>query len=165
MTNTSLPRRWDPWPVSIIAFFIIAIIGCVTFVVFCARHSAELVAADYYDQEVRYQGQMDRVQRTGQRGQVASVTYDATRKRIAISLPGAGSREAATGSVQLYRPSAASLDQQFKLEPGPNGVQTLDAAGLEPGLWKVRVSWTIDHLDYFIDEKLVIPAAPHLSQR
>jgi hypothetical protein len=156
MMNTYLPRRWDPWPVSIIAFFIVAIIGCVTFVVFCTRHTADLVAADYYDQEVRYQGQMDRVQRTQQRGQLASVSYDAARKQIAIALPATRSRGAATGSVQLYRPSAASLDREFKFEAGPTGVQTIDAAGLEPGLWRVRISWTIDHMDYFIDEKLII---------
>jgi hypothetical protein len=25
-----------------------------------------------------------------------------------------------------------------------------------PGLWKVRVSWTVEHQDYFLDQKVVV---------
>jgi hypothetical protein len=51
------------------------------------------------------------------------------------------------------------MDKQFKLEPGANGTQTLDAAGLQPGLWKIRVSWNIEGHDYFLDQKIIIAAS------
>ena len=123
-----------------------------------SRHPADLVAADYYEQEVRYQGQIDRVQRAQQRAELASVAYNSTSKQITISLPTDAPLTNVTGTITLYRPSAIGQDRTFKFEPGANGVQILDASGLLTGLWKVRVSWTMGQEDYFLDQKVVIPA-------
>jgi nitrogen fixation protein FixH len=60
--------------------------------------------------------------------------------------------------VQLYRPSAEKLDRQLKLEPDRNGVQRIDAGSLSPGLWKVRVTWSVERQEYFMDQNIVIAA-------
>lgn len=148
--------RWSPWPVCIIAWFTLAILGCGTFIFFCNRHPADLVAPDYYEQEVRYQGQIERIQRARQRAQLASVAYDANQKLIRIVLPPGQDLAKATGSIRLYRPSAMDQDRQIELKPGRDGLQTIQTANLLPGLWEVRVSWTVDRQDYFIDRRVVI---------
>jgi len=155
-TPPNSPSRWNPWPVSIIAFFVVALIGCGTFVAYCNRHPADLVAADYYEQEVRYQAQIVRLQRAQQQTDVASVAYDRARKCIRLSMPPNPSPFQATGTIQLYRPSAIKLDREINLATDSQGVQSIDAAGLAAGLWKVRVSWTVAQQDYFMDQKLVI---------
>jgi hypothetical protein len=152
----ALASRWNPWPVSIIAFFTVAIVGCGTFVAFCSRHPADLVASDYYEQELRYQGQLDRLQHTQQGAQSAAVEYDASRKVITVSLPSVQQKADLQGTIQLYRPSAMNLDREIKLEVDAKGIQVIDASKLLPGLWKVRVSWTTDRKDYFTDQKVVI---------
>ena len=161
MSASSVPKvsRFNPWPVSIIAFFSIAIIGCATFITFCSRHPADLISPNYYEEEVRYQGQIDRVQRTQETAPLASVTYDSSAKRITIAVPPSMVVAKAEGQIQLYRPSEMNLDKKLKLELSPNGTQTIDAASLLPGLWKVRVSWTVDNRQFFLDQKLVVPAA------
>lgn len=158
MNPASPPVRssFNPWPVSIIGFFTLAIIGCASFIVFCSRHPADLVANDYYEQEVRYQGQIDRLQHASARAQAAKIAYDPATKQISISLPSTSGQSRPEGSIQLYRPSAVNLDRQLKLEANASGVQTLDASHLLPGLWRVRVSWTVDRQDYFIDQRIVI---------
>jgi nitrogen fixation protein FixH len=159
MENTKTPPRSpNLWPVSIIAFFAVAIVGCGSFIAFCSRHPADLVAADYYEQEVRYQGQMERTQRAQAQAQLASVSYDAVTRLIRISLPPSHSLTNASGDIQLYRPSAETLDRRLKLEPDAGGVQTIDAATLAPGLWKVRISWRVEGEDYFVDQKVVVGA-------
>ena len=77
-------------------------------------------------------------------------------KCITVSLPAEQAGRTINGRIELYRPSAAGMDREVKLEPDAKGVQRLDAAGLVPGLWKVRVSWTCDHQDYFLDEKVIV---------
>ncbi|HTL57231.1 MAG TPA: FixH family protein [Candidatus Limnocylindrales bacterium] len=149
---------WNPWPISIVAFFFVAIIGCCTFVAFCSRHPADLVAADYYEQEVRYQGQIDRLRHAQQNARTATVRYDEASRLICVSLSPNLSAAKAKGSIQLYRPSATNLDRQFKLAPDDKGVQTIDAGSLLPGLWKVRVSWIVDDKEFFMDQKIVIGA-------
>lgn len=147
---------WNPWPVSIIAFFVVAIIACGTFVAFCSRHPADLVAADYYEQEVRYQGQIDRLQHAQQRAQLAHVDYQPAEKMINVSLPPNQSGSEVSGEVVLYRPSALNQDRKLKLAPDMHNVQHIDASALLPGLWKVRVSWTVDNQDYYLDQKVLV---------
>jgi hypothetical protein len=151
MQQSSPKHRWNPWPVSIIAFFSIAILGCVTFVIFCNRHPADLVMSDYYEQEVRYQKQIDSKQRAQQLLQVATVQYDPARRVIMISLPPAQA-EGAAGTIQLYRPSAAGLDRTFKLATDRKGMQSLDGSNLAPGLWKARLLWSNAGKEYLVEE-------------
>jgi nitrogen fixation protein FixH len=73
-------------------------------------------------------------------------------------LPPAQTASAITGTIELYRPSARALDRSFPLKVDANGLQSLDAASLVPGLWKVRVSWTADNQDYYLDQKVVVGA-------
>jgi hypothetical protein len=157
MKNHNLsPHRLNPWPISIISFFVVAIVGCVSFVAYCSRHPADLVAADYYEQEVRYQAQINRSHNAGQNVRPASIAYDRASKSIIVALPPNPTHEPLAGNIHLYRPSAINLDRQLQLEPNSDGVQTIDATSLAPGLWKVRVSWKVANEEYFIDEKVVI---------
>jgi len=150
--------RWNPWPVAIIAFFAVALIGCGTFVAFCGRHPADLVASDYYEQEIRFQRQIDRIQRTQQQATLTSVTYEAAKRQIIIALAPTPPEKKITGQIQLYRPSAASLDKAVNLEPNASGVQTIEAGNLSAGLWKVRVSWRSGGQDYYVEQSVVIGA-------
>jgi hypothetical protein len=61
------------------------------------------------------------------------------------------------GEVGLYRPSEASLDRRIPLRVGADGVQTLDASGLKPGLWRVRVRWGPEASGFFAEAAVVIP--------
>jgi nitrogen fixation protein FixH len=157
-TSTPSVSRWNPWPVSIITFFSIAILGCGTFIAFCSRHPADLITPNYYEEEVRYQGQIDRLTHTQQQASLAAASYDCTTKQITISLPEEQSHGNCSGRIQLYRPSAANLDRQVKLNLDSRGRQSIDGSSLVPGLWKVRVTWTVDDHDYYIDQKIIIPS-------
>jgi nitrogen fixation protein FixH len=152
--NSPPVRRWNPWPVSIVAFFTLAIIGCVSFVAFCSLHPSELVAPDYYEQELRFQARMDSKEHARQLGSQASVTYDPLARVIRVSVPGPPLNP--LGTIQLYRPSAAGLDRQLPLKLDRAGRQDIGAAALEPGPWKVRVSWHAGGRDYFLDERVVV---------
>ena len=142
------------WPLGIILTFVVFISGTVGLVVMASMHSVDLVNANYYDQEIKYQARIDSEARAHDAG--ATVSYDGTARHIVISVPAA---QNVTGQIQLYRPSAAGLDQEFKLEPSATGIQTLDTSSLRPGLWKIRVSWSQDGRDYFLDQKVVITAS------
>jgi hypothetical protein len=149
------------WPLGIIVTLVLFASGTVGLIVMACSQKTELVSSNYYEQEIRYQTRIDSLGRAQQLGTRASVTYDAASRHITISLPAEQARRAA-GQIQLYRPSAAGLDQELKLEPGPDGVQTLEAKDLLPGPWKVRVSWTVEGQEYLIDQKIVITAKPAL---
>jgi hypothetical protein len=156
MSDARPKPRLNPWPVSIIAFFTLAICGVVTFVIFCTRNPVDLVAADYYEQELRYQDQIDRANRATSLQAPAEVTYNTHSRVITVVLPASHQDAALKGWIQLYRPSSAGLDQKIALRLDTNGAQTIDAKYLTNGLWHVRVSWNLKGADYYFDQKLVI---------
>jgi hypothetical protein len=147
----------NPWPFAIILVFVLFISGTITLVVMACSQKVDLVSADYYEQEIKFQGHIDQLDRTHRLREDGSVSYDAGKRQIRIVLP----RDAgATGHIQLYRPSASGLDRELKLETASNGIQSVDAAALKPGLWKVRVSWTAQSQEYFIEQSIKIAAPP-----
>jgi hypothetical protein len=157
--NSFSMRAWNPWPVSIIVFFTIAILGCGSFVVFCSRHPADLISPNYYEDEVRYQAQIDRMKLTQQQAPQAFVSFEAATKHITLSLGPARSGARIAGRILLYRPSALKQDRQLDLNVNSQGEQIVDGAELEPGLWRVRVSWTVDDQQYFMEQPMIVPGA------
>jgi nitrogen fixation protein FixH len=154
---SSNPRRsLHIWPASIVAFFIVFIAGLVAFIIFASTQRDDLVQPDYYEAEIRYQRQIDRIQRTQSMAQPAAIHYDAARRQITIQLPPAHAR-GSSGQVHLYRPADARLDQELPLAVDNDGVQHVDAATLRSGLWKVRVQWSVADQEYFLDQSIVLP--------
>ena len=143
------------WPVSIVGFFVLAIIFLVTFVAWAMRQREDLVSADYYEHEVRYQQQLDSMNRSQTLATQVVVTFDPAQQAIVIALP-SDKRSGATGRVHLYRPSDARLDREWPLALNADGVQRLDAKQLDNGLWKVRVKWSADGQEYFLDQPVIV---------
>jgi len=147
------------WPISIIAFFAVAILSLAGFVAYCNLHSEELVSADYYEQEVRFQGQMERVQRTQALPAKLALNYDPAARRVRLKFPAMAFDSSTAARIALYRPSAGRMDREIKLDANAGADQSFDASQMTSGLWRVRVTWTTSGQDYFVEEKLVIPAS------
>ena len=150
----------NPWPWAIVLTFVLFISGTIGLVVMACSQKVDLVSANYYEQELKFQGQLERMKRATELGPQAAVTYVAAKESITISLPPEQVRQEVRGQIQLYRPAEAGLDRKMELQPDSHGTQSLDARGLKPGLWKIRVSWTAGKQDYFIDQKVVIASRP-----
>ena len=144
------------WPVGIIVAFAIFIAGTAGLIVMAWSQKSDLVSRDYYEQELKFQSQIERLDRARDLGAQASVTYDVAQQRIILSLPVEHALRKAKGRIHLYRPSAARLDRQLKLELNSAGVQDLDASELRPGLWRVRVFWTMGNQEFYLDRSVVI---------
>jgi nitrogen fixation protein FixH len=153
------PKIKNPWPVGLVLFFIVFAAYIIGFVIFASRQKMDLVRNDYYDQEIRFQKQIDRVNRTEPMRSNVGLDYDAAQKSIRIRLPRAAEGNGRSGSVSFYRPSDASLDTTAALAVDAQGTQRLDVGGLRPGLWKVRVAWSSEGREYFFEKPVDIVSA------
>ena len=150
-------RPRNPWPIAIIAYFVLFISFIVGFVAFASRQKVDLVSANYYEDEVRFQQHLDRVERA--RSIPAKVAYEPNRSAITINLPMQHVSTLRSGSIRLYRPSDAKLDREIPLRVDQNGLQRIDASLLAPGLWKVRLNWKAGDQEYS-SEQAIIAAPP-----
>ncbi len=150
---------YNPWPISIVGFFVLAIAFFTGFVGWAMRQREDLVAADYYEREVRYQTQLDSLNRSQAVAAKVVVTFEPAHQTIIITLPEAQAA-GAIGRVHLYRPSDARLDRDVPLALTVDGSQRLDARQMADGLWKVRVTWTANGQEYFLEQPVIVTGAP-----
>ena len=148
------PSR-NPWPISIAGFFVLAIAFFTGFVAWAMRQREDLVSADYYEREVRYQSQLDSMNRSHAVATKTVVTFEPAQQTIIITLPEARV-SGATGSVHLYRPSDARLDRELPLTLTADGTQKVDTRQLADGLWKVRVKWNVNGHAYYLDQPVIV---------
>ena len=149
-------QKFNPWPVALIAYFAVFITGIVAFTTFASRQKIDLVSPDYYEDEVRFQQQIDRAARTRMLLATTTITYQAGEHRLNIKLPVAAGDSPSSGIIHLYRPADASLDQKTPLALDAEGVQHIDTRRLKGGLWKVRVLWKTQSQDYSVEQAVII---------
>ena len=152
-TPTRPPR--NPWPIAIIAFFVVFGIFIASFIGWAVSQKQELVSENYYEQEVRYQDQLDRVNRTRFLAGQTAVTFEPAAKSVVINLPVAQAA-GATGQIHFYRPSNAKLDHALPLAVNAEGAQRIDGRSLAAGLWKVRVEWSAKGQDFYFDQQVIV---------
>jgi hypothetical protein len=144
--------RRNPWPYAIIGWFLIFGSGMAAWVVVAVRNDPDLVRPDYYEQEIGYQKQIDRLNRTAALPKSASVTHDTADGQVVIHVP---VESTTSGTIHFYRPSDAKLDFELPLRLDAGGIQRVPAEKLAGGLWKVRVQWIGNGEEYSHNQSLV----------
>ena len=155
-SSTPAKRGRNPWPIAIIAYFIVFIGAMATWIVYASHQRMDLVRSDYYEKEILFQHQIDAANRARQAGAEVNVAYDFSRQSITVQLPADHQRANASGTIHFYRPSNAKLDHDVQLALDATGAQHMDARSLAPGLWKVHMSWRVNGSEYYLDRSLVV---------
>ena len=129
---------------------IIAFVGfMITLVVISVRQDdIHLVAENYYEKEIKYQDQIEREKATAGLGREVLV-FDAQNKFLVLDLP-IGTK----GSIQLFRPSDARLDQEFLLDITDEGKTTIPLDELKSGYWRVQMTWAENGVEFYQEKKI-----------
>lgn len=151
--------RRNLWPHAIMAWFIIFGTAMAVWIVVAVRQKMDLVRTDYYEEELRFEQQLGRLNRTAALRNVISVNYDAARREVILVLSATHLGSKPAGQIDFYRPSNASLDFQVPLAVDAAGLQRIDADTLHGGLWRVRVRWSAAGQDCFFEQAIVIDEA------
>lgn len=144
--NTAVVR-WNPWPWAILVWFICFFGVVVGMTVTAARSRSDVVATDYYAQELKFQDRIDAASRTDSLSEPPQVTYDATSRSLRIHLP--VGVKIAEGKIALYRPDDARLDRDQPMTLDGSGSQVISTDGLKVGRWRVRLSWISEGHEYY----------------
>jgi hypothetical protein len=162
MSTPTTPRK-NPWPIFIVVWLALFFLFSIGLVVFASRQKMDLVRGDYYDEEIRYQEQLDRMNRTLPFAGDVSVSCPTNSPVISVALPAIHARQGVTGRINLYRPDNDLLDKEIKLAPDATGHQEIDAKTLQAGLWRVRVYWTSLGQGYYYGKDILVANPPKLA--
>ncbi|UOQ96485.1 FixH family protein [Hymenobacter sp. 5317J-9] len=150
------PTTRSLWPFAIIAVFVL-FAGYIGFMVQQAmRTTVDLVSPDYYQQELAFQQRMETVARTAALPAPVTLHHDAGTHQLTVQLPADMSGQRIQGQIHFFRPSNQRLDFTLPLQPTAGLQQQLSTARMQPGLWRVRLDFTADKRNYFVEEKIIL---------
>ncbi len=153
MKSTDKNKSFTLWPYAIVVAMVLFMGYIAMFVYRAMNHEVNLVSTDYYDQEIKYQDQIERVRRTQALGDLM-LEYNAENQTVLLQLPATYQGKKMSGEITLFRPSDNKLDKKLPLQLGRDHSQLLDVAELEEGIWKVRVNFSADGETYFSEKTI-----------
>ncbi len=138
-----------------IALLYSSFVGMILFMVYLTmQEKIELVAPDYYKQEIEYQGKINGIQNAGELNSGLLVRSEGAGK-IEISFP-ADWVANAKGEITFFRPSDSELDEVFVLDVKSDLKQNLQLKKGKRGLYKVKVNATVDSKPYYFEESFFL---------
>ena len=142
------------WGTGIVIAFVIFMGGTISTAVFLMNKDVNLVADDYYDQEINYQQHIDRMERTSQLEEKQIIFFDGS--TVKITIPKVLVSKRLSGEIYFYRPSDSNSDIKIPLVPDSLGVHIIPVKSLEKGYWRIKVSWLSNGKDYFSEDRILI---------
>ena len=142
------------WGTGIVIAFVIFMGGTISTAVFLMNKDVNLVADDYYDQEINYQQHINRMERTSQLEEKQIIFFDGS--TVKITIPKVLVSKRLSGEIYFYRPSDSNSDIKITLIPDTSGLQVIPVERLEKGYWKIKVSWLSNGKDYFSEDRILI---------
>ncbi len=142
------------WGWKIVVVYGAFVVMTLSMAFFFMRQKVDLVADDYYKQEIEYQGQMDKISNAKSLENPVDISYSMENRAITLIFPGEHIPKGIKGKIHFYRPSNADEDKEFEINLKDSGEQVIGVSSLSKGLWKLKISWTAGGEAYF-DEKVV----------
>lgn len=142
------------WGWKIVVVYSLFVIMTLSMVFFFMRQKVDLVADDYYKQEIEYQDKIDKISNARSLREPISFTFSSQEREIQLKFPKAHIDQGIAGEVRLYRPSDSDEDKGFDIKPNTNGEQVIAVGSLKKGMWRVKISWTSAGKGYY-DEKVI----------
>lgn len=142
------------WGSGLIVAFVLFAAGVLTMVFISMNREVDLVTDDYYQQELKHEQHITSTKRSQALGD--SVQCRMSGDTFLLSLPSHFSPDSTTGSLMFYRPANRKRDFIVPLLLSSGNSQSVPVAGLEKGLWRVKVRWNFRHEDYYREVAIII---------
>ena len=141
------------WKIFIV---IISFLALILFMVFKAvNEDFYLVADNYYEKEIKYQDEIDKIKNARGLSQQISIIYMLQEGSIHFKYP-ESQVQGISGQVQFFRPSDSRMDKVYDIKPEKDGIQRISVKSLEKGLWQIKVNWSYGSDEYQEEKNIMI---------
>ncbi len=143
------------WGWKIFLVFVIFIIFIMMMVFKAIRQDFHLVADNYYEKEIKYQGEIEKIKNARALEHPIVIEYQPIRQAVILTFP-KDQTDALEGNIYFFRPSDSNLDQNFIINPDSKGMQLISVKSLKKGLWQVKVSWQYGSAEFQEEKNLIL---------
>jgi hypothetical protein len=132
----------------------IFMVGVLAVVFYTMTLDVNLVADDYYQQELAYEEQITRMKNTESLAAKPSMEKSNDGKLLILTFPAELNPE--NGEIVLYRPSDFNKDRRFKLSLDDSKQQGFVSETLQQGLWRAKLTWEAEDKSYYQEFVIVM---------
>jgi hypothetical protein len=137
------------WGYKIAVFFGAFVLITTGVTVYLMNQKVDVVTENYYEKELKYQDQIDKITRT--RALKESVEITNTGKELIIKFPNLPDKNQNKDLISLYRPSDDSKDVKIPVQTDTSRTQVVSIDRLVRGYWKVKINWTSGGSEYYFE--------------
>jgi len=109
----------------------------------------DLVAEDYYAQEINYEQKLVKLANTEATGRSVKIKQESS--HVIIEFPD----KLAEGTIEFYHPSRALFDKSYKIDL-KDGAQLIAKENLVPGNYRININWRAEGRDFLQESKIFI---------
>ncbi|GJM28840.1 MAG: hypothetical protein DHS20C17_14750 [Cyclobacteriaceae bacterium] len=124
-------------------------------VYYAFQSKVQLVSPDYYQQELQYQQQIDKLTNEKSLRNTAKISYDSPTGQLRVIFP--PSQTIIEAQLAMYRPSDASMDRSWSFAPDNTGTTSFSLDRFATGLWQVHLEWKDPDKTYFKQQTIFLP--------
>ena len=143
------------WGYRILTLYIGFILMISFLIYLCTGQRFDLVSENYYDQEIQYQQQVDRMKNVIDGDKKIAVTC-MTDEAIELQFPISSENKNITGNIHFFKPDNADHDFLVKINPDEKNIQRISSDTLHSGKWQVKISWADNTMEYYQEENIYI---------
>ncbi len=138
-----------------VALLYIGFAGLIIYLVTMSMNQKiDLVAKDYYAQELKYQDKIESTNRNNRLEQPLSIELNDS--GIKIEFPKELEGTNITGSILIFRPSDNSMDKTIAINPGADLEQLIPATELIKGMYRIKVEYQSAGNNYYSEKQVVV---------
>jgi len=144
------------WGYGILIFILLFMTFILSLVYKCSQQKVDLVSEKYYEQELKYQQQVDKLNNASATPEKLSLFFDKQMDAVEIFYPSNTDLASLSGNINFFKPDNANLDFGVDVKRNKDNVQLVPVSKLKRGWWKVQVSWRSSGTSYYKEEKILI---------
>jgi hypothetical protein len=143
------------WGTGLTIFFII-FVSTLVFVLYQAfQQDNSLVMDNYYEEDIKYQQQYDKIKNTSELTTKVTLDYDSSKGEILLTFP-TDSIASVSGTVLLYHPSNKNSDKKYDFSLNQTNVYQIKLDKTTKGRLKVKIDWQRAGVKYYQEEEIII---------
>lgn len=126
-----------------------------SFMIRAASNQEELVAENYYEQEVKYQQQIDKLNNTGSLSD--DVLMEIVGTELVITFPAEVKGMALSGELYLQRPSDSRADARIPVHVDADGRMAVPVDQRLKGAYNALLEWKAGENEYLSRDRIHVP--------
>ncbi len=142
------------WGYKILTVIVVFIIAMLTMVYISFRQTNEMVDANYYEKEIKYQSLINASNELNKVNENNLIVQRAD--TLDLKIPEKLTDKFSNGSLVFQRNSDEKKDQSFNFSPDINGMFSVNVKSFAAGNYVAKITWNNDGVLYYKEQTIFI---------